>query len=81
MADLQIGSILGVTARGGKGINGGADDRTGLALTNASPTHITSLRARLTAISATSYTTARLDAMSVNDMIYAVRLADQPTSI
>lgn len=35
---------------------------------------IGTLRARLTALNATSYTAARLDAMSVNDMKYALRI-------
>lgn len=43
--------------------------------------NITDLRTRLTAISATTYTAARLDAMSKNDMIYAVRVTDDPTGI
>lgn len=33
------------------------------------------LRARLTALNSTSYTAARLDAMTKNDMLYALRLA------
>lgn len=32
------------------------------------------LRSRLTALNATSYTAARLDAMTVNDMQYALRI-------
>lgn len=38
---------------------------------------IATLRARLTAISGTTYTAARLDAMTKNDMCYAVRLNDE----
>lgn len=44
--------------------------------TPANYASVTTLRARLTAISGTTYTAARLDAMSVNDMIYALRLSD-----
>lgn len=80
MADTQLGNEVGVAARGTTNINGGADARTGFTLTNAQAQTITQLRTRLTAISA-SYTAARLDTMSYNDMVYAVRLADQPTSI
>lgn len=43
-------------------------------------TSITALRARLTAIDATYYTSAKLDEMTVNDMVYAVRLADDETT-
>lgn len=35
---------------------------------------VNSLRSRLTTISATKYSTARLDAMTVNDMVYALRV-------
>lgn len=41
---------------------------------------ITAMRARLTAISA-SYTTAQLDKMTYNDMLYAIRLSDEAASI
>jgi hypothetical protein len=37
--------------------------------------HVTNLRAALTAVSATAYSSANLDKMSYNDMIYAYRLA------
>lgn len=35
---------------------------------------VSDLRARLTALEATTFTAARLDAMSVNDMVYALRV-------
>ena len=41
----------------------------------------TDLDTRLTAISATTYTQAVLDKMTLNDKIYAVRLADDADSI
>lgn len=47
-----------------------------LAVTNTED--IQSMRARLTAISATAYSSANLDAMTLNDMIYALRTADDP---
>lgn len=88
MADLQVGNSAHVAARGGTGtgninanINGGTTRRSGLAITNAASLTIDQLRTRLTAINATSYSSARLDTMSYNDMVYAVRLADHPTSI
>lgn len=36
---------------------------------------IANLKARLTALNATSYSAARLASMSVNDMVYALRTA------
>jgi hypothetical protein len=40
-----------------------------------------SLDARLTAISATTYTVARLQQMTRNDKVYAVRVSDDAASI
>lgn len=39
------------------------------------------LEARLTAISATSYSASRLRQMNVNDLVYAVRLNDDSAGI
>jgi hypothetical protein len=39
------------------------------------------LDARLTAINGTYFTAKRLDGMTQNDKVYAIRLADDPTSI
>lgn len=36
---------------------------------------VSDMRTRLNTLSATSYTNARLDAMTVNDMVYALRVA------
>lgn len=38
---------------------------------------IANMRARLIAINAAYYTTARLDAMTENDMVFAIRSADE----
>lgn len=38
--------------------------------------NITAMRTRLAAIDGAYYTSARLDAMTTNDMIYAIRLTD-----
>ena len=81
MADQQIGNSVGVAGRSGKGLNGGDDAQAGLVLTNAGGRTIAQLRARLTAISGTTYTAARLNTMSYNDMVYAVRQADHPGTI
>lgn len=39
---------------------------------------VAAMRSRLIAINPGYYTTARLDAMTANDMTYAIRLADDP---
>lgn len=44
-------------------------------------TSVTALRARLAAISGTAYTSAVLDQMTVNDMVYAVRMNDDKTTV
>lgn len=45
-----------------------------LALTEANNyDQVSTLKSRLAAINATSYTAARLNAMTVNDMVYALR--------
>lgn len=44
-------------------------------------TSIANLDTRLAAIDGTYYTQARLDQMSVNDKVYAVRVSDDPTTI
>lgn len=81
MADeqTQIGNVHEVTARGGKGVNGGAS--AGAGFNDADQLTINAMRARLTAISGTSYSAARLNQMTYNDMIYALRVHDAPTSI
>lgn len=42
---------------------------------------ITQMRARLAAINGARYTSAYLDTMTYNDMIYALRTLDDPTGI
>lgn len=37
---------------------------------------VSAMRARLTAISGTTYTAARLNTMTENDMLYALRMSD-----
>lgn len=39
---------------------------------------ITALKARLTAINAAIYTAAYLNTMNTNDMVYAIRMNDDP---
>ena len=49
--------------------------------TPANYASITAMRTRLNAISATTYTAARMDAMTHNDMIYAIRQSDDLAGI
>jgi hypothetical protein len=44
-------------------------------------TSISALRTRLAAINGALYTSAMLDIMSVNDMVYALRMNDDKTTI
>lgn len=60
-------------------INGGLSVGTGF--DNRAFGSIDAMRVRLQAISATTYSDAELDKMTVNDMIYAIRVNDQPGSI
>lgn len=82
MADLQVGNTLGVAAvggTGGKNINGGDNVQAGLDLDNADT--IAAMRARLTAINATTYSSTQLNRMTYNDMVYALRVNDAAGSI
>lgn len=71
MADAQMGPIdMGfVDKRRGR-----TQDGVTLAET-ANFASIATLKARLTALNATAYSAARLATMSVNDMVYALRVA------
>lgn len=42
---------------------------------------VANLRARLAVVNAAYFTSARLDNMTKNDMVYALRIADEPTGI
>src|SRR5688572_29066469 len=53
-----------------------ADDGTMGLATPANYSSVDAMRARLTAIDAAYYTTARLDAMTTNDMMYAIKVND-----
>lgn len=87
MADQQVGNPAGVAAVDAGGgtnktnLNGGGNNSPQAGLWDTDFVSIASLRARLAAIDAGFYTTARLNTMTKNDMVYAVRLADAPTSI
>lgn len=52
-----------------------------LLATPANYASVSALRSRLQAISSTTYTNQVLNTMTVNDMVYAVRLNDDPGTI
>ncbi len=79
MAVGQVGNIHDVAAVGLKNLNGGATDSAGYSDPNQNT--VTAARTRLAAISATTYTTAVLDSMTLNDMRYAIRLNDFASTI
>jgi hypothetical protein len=77
MADAQIGSVdLGLTFR-----NETQGTNAALVATPANYASISAMKTRLAAINGTSYTTARLNTMTVNDLVYALRLNDDAGSI
>lgn len=76
MASSSVGNLLRVVDKR----NGSAviNDPSSAILTNIKD--VASMRARLTAINAATYTTDYLNHMTENDMIYAIRMNDDPTS-
>lgn len=76
MADSDIGELAGfVDKRRVKG-------QTGSSLaTSGNYDSVGTMRTRLAAINGTYYTTARLNSMTENDMVYALRLADDAAGI
>jgi hypothetical protein len=58
-----------------------AGSATNSIATDANFADIGAMRTRLTAISATAYSAANLDKMTRNDMVHALRLADEAASV
>lgn len=78
MAQHDTEGVLGIVdkrraVRAGSGSNNITND--------ANFADINAMRTRLTAISATAYSSANLDKMTRNDMVYALRAADEAGSI
>lgn len=85
MANQRIGNRMGVAAAV---VNSGVSRTNQNGSTSQLGEHddadyasITALRTRLAAIDGTFYTSERLDKLTLNDMVYAVRLNDSPTTI
>lgn len=72
MANAQVGPLHAEFVHKAKA----AGDSTMGYSTPANYDSITAMRTRLAAINGSYYTTAFLDAMTTNDMIYAIRLND-----
>ena len=76
MANLDVGNRQRVVdKRQGRGTT------TNPVTSDASMKDITAKRARLTAINATTFTAARLNTMTENDMLYAIRMNDDAAGI
>ena len=85
LASQRIGNTLGVTATNNSSttqqtnLNGSTGNTTEHSLTNLDS--ISSMRTRLAAIDSGFYTTARLNTMTRNDMVYAVRVNDYASTV
>jgi hypothetical protein len=88
VADQQIGNQPGVCACH----TGSGTQRSNMTGSNTSPQDgwddtgvnddaIATMRARLTAINGTYYTAARLNTLTYNDMLYAIRLNDFASTV
>lgn len=73
MADLERGNPFGVQKV--------ATDNEDGSFTDADLATITAMKSRLGTIDGAYYTAARLSQMTYNDMVYALRLADNPTTV
>lgn len=79
MASKQIGNVHGLPVRSAVQHGGGASESQ--AFFDADLADIGAMRARLTAIDGATYTAERLNQMSTNDMVFAIRTADNPTTL
>lgn len=77
MASSSVDNPLGVVDKRFR--RGGTNPMTSATVTNT--WDISSMRARLKVISPATYTDAYLDKMTANDMVYAIRKADEAAGI
>lgn len=77
MANTQIGNPLNVVD---KRATASANTTSPIA-TEANYVDVAAMRTRLNAISAGTYTAARMDTMTANDMVYAIRVSDDAAGI
>lgn len=78
MADAQVGNRFGYVDK--RLTQGNDGDQLGTADTAVTYNTVENLRARLIAIGGV-YTAAYVNSMTVNDMVYAVRLSDDAAGI
>lgn len=77
MADLDIDGPRGVVdKRRGRGMTGAS-----VLTSTANQDTISAMKTRLNTINATSYSAARMATMTENDLMYAIRLADDAAGI
>lgn len=79
MANIQLGGIDLSWAN--KNTHSNAGNTAAAVATPANYASVTALRSRLATINAGYYTAAKLNQMTLNDMVYAVRLNDDSTTI
>lgn len=80
MAELEVENPDGfIDKRRGRGVTTAGLSNGTTSVQNVDS--VGSLRARLTAINSTSYSAARLNSMTRNDMLYAVRLNDEAAGL
>lgn len=77
MAQIQLGTVVDFNFTNSNHVN----DSDGDVADAVDYTSITTLKATLAAYDAFTYTTVALDAMTVNDMVFAVRSIQDPTTI
>lgn len=80
MADLNLGGFNSFPAFVDKRRHRGATGADVIG-TPANYATISAAKTRLNAVSATSYTAARMNTMTKNDLVYALRLADDAAGI
>lgn len=77
MASSSVDNPLDVVDKRSR--RGGTNPLTSATVTNTRD--VSSMRARLKVISPATYTDAYLDKMTANDMVYAIRKADEAAGI
>jgi len=86
VAAVPCTTVVSITTTGGgmgtgyNNMNGGPNPGEGFTMGGEGLT-IDRCRARLTALNATTYSATELDKMTLNDMRYAIRLAEAPGTI
>ncbi len=80
MANHMVDSTNSVAIVDRRRSTNGPTSATSIA-TPANYASISAMRSRLTTLNGSYFTAARLDAMTANDMVYALRLADDAASV